>query len=215
MDIRTMTESDKEELDDFLLKDSWTISDACLLFAGFFQLNNGSIISLEHENFVTFDDLSPAHRYEQRWLGTDHNYADGATFQDVNYLNPLEQRAKKTYIIEWAKNKKIVLTWLDYAVEKGFLSISTEDLPETEVSSSQQHTTATGDKERENRLRLFSVLMKILLDSEAKKNFSSQEQLTDYIVEKRTSSYASQSGLSKRVINAVWAEANKLEKSDL
>jgi hypothetical protein len=212
MDIRTMTESDKEELDDYLLKDSWTISDACLLFAGFFQLSNGSIISLEHENFVTYDELSTARRYEQRWLGTDHNYADGATSQDVSHLQSL---AKKTYIIEWAKSKQITLTWLDYAVEKGFLSISTEDLPETEVSSSQQHTTATGDREKENRLRLFSVLMKILLDSEAKKNFTSQEQLTDYIVEKRTSSYGSQSGLSKRVLNAVWAEANKLEKSDL
>jgi len=207
---------DKLRLD--LLKDYWTDSQVCHIFAGLLEITKDGkydCVEIEQEGLR---DTKKRRRDQLReiWEVTDHRPRERE-----NYYQSITKYWKTTYCVRWAQEKQIDIPWLDWAIEEKY--IKAEDLVPENDNTDADHVPEKkpmGEKKEENLIRLIGILRNMLKDeniiSNLKRNpelFKNSGALTHYIKglygEDRVNK-----GLSPTVLDVVWSEAKKILVKD-
>ena len=216
-----MSNADKDYhmITDFLLRDFWSISDACLIFAGavrkdsaIYQIETGERVTASEKRKTNQEKI----RLEEQWKNSDHDWSNTAVFKYSMDSKPMARRCRVSYLVKWALRQRVSLPWLDWAIEEGHLDntirspdMGTNEPPKEPLEGFQN------SKELDNRLRLVGVLKEMLLDAKLATDvpFKDQNQLTDYIYNSYGEDLPNK-GLSKASLQQAFAAANKIRKKD-
>lgn len=190
--------------DDIFELDNWYSTEATNYLCGLLEsefIENGIelkyIITLDGISFIRHWENEPLFKETQKRLGKIRKLWLSGSHKELN---------SKTYYIEWALKKKIDISWINYAIDKGQYNQS----PETMLSG----------KERNNLYILIATLHDLLtnypvggmyeypFNNQDAHIFKSQEQLINFIEEK----YAGYKGLSKSQLEKVFPKAKALLK---
>lgn len=202
------------KLEEWLLRDWWTPSQACHLYANLIQTTNDGIFGSspvlpEHKGMHP-EQLKPFRSKKDQhlnvWQASKHDPADGEYYQ-----SGLTEFYTKEYCIRWALKKRIEIRWLEWAIEEKF--ISAEELQHENKINNKTLPPDESYETAENRLLLIGLMAEMLRDKKLKPHlpFDNQARLGDYIENNFKEKYP-QKGLSASKIKKVLAEANNILK---
>ena len=202
-----------EVLEPWLMLDFWRPSEACHIFAGLIEipLHDGESkfkeINEEEYSDDIFDRLLRKKEIELAWNRTIHN-ADVTEQESHDYggswLFPPE------YCIKWAVRKRIEIPWLDWAIKEDLINLKETPRSTINTPSVAQSEGTLGVKREKNILRLISILTERMVNPDMKSNFRSVAHMISDITEKHQPSEPPNSGLSKRTLDSLLAEARKV-----
>lgn len=107
------------------------------------------------------------------------------------------------YYIDWALSKNFQISWLQFAIEKGYYK------PENNLSQNIEANSPLKERERNSLLRLIAALHETLLEKVPQENnkplFKNQSELINYLADK----YDGYEGLSKSNLESKFPLAKK------
>ena len=211
-----------------LLKDWWTPSQACHIYANMIETTKDGMygkkfIEPKHRGLHP-DQTQPMKDLKDQWLGVWEQCTHEAGEKEY-YRQGSKEFYTKEYCIRWAIKKRIVLPWFDWAIEEELIQLLdvVQMYPEAPVAenvtadaSFKSNQMPIGDKKEKNLLRLIYVLKDLLQDDKLKKHFPfvNQEALADYI-DMNFNAELPNKGLSAKGVQRVLADANKVKQKDI
>jgi len=211
-----------KKFEDWLLMGSWTVDNACMILAGFFPGTLGD----SQSRLIRIADGKPCKMVGQKeyeriltlFTSDEHDRgakgADGKkTFPQLN-LNIIKGTVRPCYVINWAKKKRIDISWFEEAKNAGF----SFDKPKAKSTTGnkearERENTEMSDKKLENERRAWGHVLKVIKETH---NLTQKEIITkigaslspDEQVEMKNK------GLEERAIKDVFARANKVLEKD-
>lgn len=202
-----------ETLETWLMLDFWRPSEACHIFAGLIEIplhDGGSKSELLAKDEYS-DDIFELEVRKQEigliWERTNHpKHIGESRSYDVNgdWLLPPE------YYVKWALLKRIEIPWLDWAIEENLIRLTETTTTENNPLDADPSIGAIGEKKEKNILRLISILTERLVNPDMKSNFRSVAHMISEITDQHQSTEPPNSGLSKRTLDSLLAEARKV-----
>ena len=191
-----------------LLKDYWTDSQVCHIFAGLLEITKDGkydCVEIEQEGLR---DAKKSRRDQLReiWEVTDHRPRERE-----NYYQSITKYWKTTYCVRWAQEKQIDIPWLDWAIEEKY--IKAEDLVPENDNTDADHVPEKkpmGEKKEENLHRLFSIMTELMVNPDKKSDFRDPTHMITHIQDNYETEVSTSVGLSKETLNRVLAKARKI-----
>lgn len=207
-----MSRNKWEVMEKWLALDWWRPSEACHIFAGLFEtvLQDGETreeqINEEEYSGDILDLLIRVTEITEIWDRTPHSkYYYALVDQDGGPWSFTPE-----YCVKWALLKHIEIPWLDWAIEKNLIILTEKPATHKYELNADTSGRAFGEKKEKNILRLISILTERLVNPDMKSNFRSVAHLISEILEKHQPTEPPNSGLSKRTLDSLLAEARKV-----
>jgi hypothetical protein len=214
----SMTEDKRWHLlKDWLLRDLWTKTQACYIYALLIRTEKGDPFDSDH--FIEIKTILNEHsndyqretrevlaeEYLELWNASLHKPG-----KKMNYTGRFEELYTKEYCVNWALKKSISLPWLDWAIETKLISLEGEDLQSFTPVVKIDPLDTIGTRKETNLYRLISIMAELMVDADSRSQFSSVSQMISYITEKYKDKEPEQSGLSKKSLDVVLKDARKI-----
>tara|TARA_B110000037_G_C16973261_1_gene445939 strand:- start:155 stop:817 length:663 start_codon:yes stop_codon:yes gene_type:complete len=215
-----MPDNKWEKFETALVKDFWSESEACHIFAGLIRVvRRGSIkpsLQIVEEKQTIRAKEREQDRIKEVWDGTDHK-PKGREIRS----NGFTEEYSVAYCIRWAQKKRIGIPWLDWAIKEGY--IKAEDLePENNNADADRvpgSDAAVTEEESENtvknRLRLIGLMASMMQnkDKVGVMPFDNQDHLAKVIAKTYSDKYPNR-GLAVGTVSKLLAKANNVLSED-
>ena len=215
-----MPDNKWEKFETALVKDFWSESEACHIFAGLIRVvRRGSIkpsLQIVEEKQTIRAKEREQDRIKEVWDGTDHK-PKGREIRS----NGFTEEYSVAYCIRWAQKKRINIPWLNWAIKEGY--IKAEDLePENNNADADRvpgSDAAVTEEESENtvknRLRLIGLMASMMQnkDKVGVMPFDNQDHLAKVIAKTYSDKYPNR-GLAVGTVSKLLAKANNVLSED-